>query len=34
MESLKLNNGLQIPNIGIGVFTLTPKEAEKQFTMH
>lgn len=28
MEKTKLNNGIEIPNIGIGVFTLTPDEAE------
>ncbi len=29
MEYLKLNNGVKIPNIGIGVFTLSPNEAEE-----
>ena len=28
MEYLNLNNGVKIPNIGIGVFTLSPQEAE------
>ncbi|MBR1779334.1 MAG: aldo/keto reductase [Clostridia bacterium] len=28
MECLKLNNGVKMPNVGIGVFTLTPAQAE------
>ena len=29
MESIKLNNGVEMPTVGIGVFTFTPEEAEK-----
>ena len=28
MESIKLNNGVEMPTVGIGVFTFTPDEAE------
>ena len=28
MEIVKLNNGIEIPNVGIGTFMLTPKQAE------
>ena len=28
MEKVKLNNGIEIPNVGIGTFMLTPKQAE------
>ena len=28
MESIKLNNGVEMPTVGIGVFTITPDEAE------
>ena len=29
MEHTELNNGIKMPTVGIGVFTLTPEEAEK-----
>lgn len=28
MEKFKLNNGIEIPNLGIGTFMLTPEQAE------
>ena len=28
MEYFKLNNGIQMPMVGIGVFTFTPAEAQ------
>ena len=28
MEKVKLNNGIEIPNVGIGTFMLTPEQAE------
>lgn len=28
MEKVKLNNGIEMPSIGIGTFMLTPDEAE------
>lgn len=33
MEYIRLNNGVEMPLVGLGTFMLTPDEALKQFAL-